>query len=74
MEVKLVSGKSYKAFEAYPPGSPLNMVGRDVLRDKFRKLARAALSEERIEKLIVAVERLEHSSDAAELVPLLVAA
>ena len=25
MEVKLNNGKSYKAFEAYPPGSPLNM-------------------------------------------------
>lgn len=73
MEVKLVSGKSYKAFEAYPPGSPLNMVSRDVLRDKFRKLARAVLSEERIEKLVAAVERLERSSDASELVSLLVA-
>jgi 2-methylcitrate dehydratase PrpD len=73
MEVKLVSGKSYKAFEAYPPGSPLNMVSRDVLRDKFRKVARAVLSEERIEKLIAAVERLERSSDAAELVSSLVA-
>jgi 2-methylcitrate dehydratase PrpD len=73
MEVKLVSGKRYKAFEAYPPGSPLNMVGRDVLRDKFRKLAGAVLPEERIKKLIAAVERLERSSDAAELVSLLVA-
>lgn len=72
MEVKLVSGKSYKAFEAYPPGSPLNMVSRDVLRDKFRKMARAVLPEERIEKLIAAVERLEQFDDAAELVPLLV--
>jgi hypothetical protein len=55
------------------PGSPLNMVGRDVLRDKFRKLAGAVLPEECIEKLIAAVERLERSSDAAELVLLLVA-
>jgi 2-methylcitrate dehydratase PrpD len=74
MEVKLLNGKSYKAFAAYPPGSPLNMVGQDVLRDKFRKLARTVLPEERIEKLIAAVERLDRSSDAAELVPLLVAA
>jgi hypothetical protein len=49
------------------------MVGRDVLRDKFRKLARTVLWEERIEKIIAAVERLERSSDAAELVPLMVA-
>jgi hypothetical protein len=49
------------------------MVGRGVLRDKFRKLARTVLSEETIEKIIAAVERLERSSDAAELVPLMVA-
>jgi 2-methylcitrate dehydratase PrpD len=73
MEVKIISGKSYRAFEGYPPGSPLNMVGLDVLRDKFRKLARAVLSEERIEKLIAAVERLDRSSDASELVSLVVA-
>jgi 2-methylcitrate dehydratase PrpD len=72
MEVKLTNGKSYKAFEAYPPGSPLNMVSRDVLRTKFRKMARAVLAEERIEKLIEAVDRLETYDDAAKLVPLLV--
>src|SRR5215471_3940590 len=33
MEVKLTNGKIYKAFEPYPPGSPHNMVSRDVLRD-----------------------------------------
>ena len=59
MEVKLTNGKSYKAFEPYPPGSPLNMVSRDVLRAKFRKMARAVLTEERIDKLIEAVDRLE---------------
>lgn len=72
MEVKLVSGKSYRAFEPFPPGSPLNMVSRDVLRDKFRKLACAVLPEERTETLIEAVEQLERFDDAAELVPLLV--
>ena len=44
----------------------LNMVGRDVPRDKFRKLARPVLSQERIEQLITAVERLERSNDAAK--------
>jgi len=72
MEVKLTNGKSYQAFEAYPPGSPLNMVSRDVLRAKFRKLAGAVLAEERIERLIEAVDRLERYEDAAKLVPLLV--
>ncbi len=72
MEVKLTNGKTFKAFEAYPPGSPLNMVSRDVLRTKFRKMARAVLAEERIEKLIETVDRLETYDDAAKLVPLLV--
>lgn len=72
MEVKLTNGKTYKAFEPYPPGSPPNMVSRDVLRTKFRKMAGAVLAEERIEKLIEAVDRLETSEDAAELIPLVV--
>jgi 2-methylcitrate dehydratase PrpD len=72
MEVKLTDGRLYKAFEAYPPGSPFNMVGRDVLRAKFRKLARAVLSDERTDKLIDAVDRLENYDNAAELIPLLV--
>jgi hypothetical protein len=33
------------------------MVSRDVLRAKFRKMASAVLAEERIEKLIAAVDR-----------------
>ena len=72
LEVKLTNGNVYKAFEPYPPGSPLNMVGRDVLREKFRKMARAVLSEERIDKLIEAVDRLETYENSAELIPLLV--
>jgi len=48
------------------------MVGRDVLRAKFRKLARAVLTEERIDKVIEAVDRLETHENAAELIPLVV--
>ncbi|HET7393516.1 MAG TPA: hypothetical protein VFK25_06970, partial [Candidatus Binatia bacterium] len=72
MEVKLTNGKTYKAFEPYPPGSPLNMVSRDVLRAKFRKMAGAVLSEDRIDRLIDAVDRLETCNDAGELIPLVV--
>ncbi len=70
--IGLTNGKTYKTFEAYPPGSPLNIVSREVLRSKFRKMARAVLAEERVEKLIEAVERLETYDDAAKLVPPLV--
>jgi 2-methylcitrate dehydratase PrpD len=72
MEVKLRNGETHKAFEPYPPGSPLNMVGRDVLRAKFRKMASAVLPGERIERLIEAVDRLETCEDASEMIPLLV--
>jgi hypothetical protein len=48
------------------------MVGQEVLRAKFRKMARAVLTEERIGKVIEAVDRLEAYEDAAELIPLLV--
>ncbi|MDZ4343823.1 MAG: MmgE/PrpD family protein [Candidatus Binatia bacterium] len=72
MEVKLTEGRTYKAFEPYPPGTPHNMVSRDVLRAKFRKMARTVLTEERIEKLIEAVDCLETYDDAAQLIPLVV--
>ena len=72
MEVKLSNRKTYKAFEPYPPGSPLNMVSRDVLRAKFRKIARAVLPEDRIDRLIDAVDRLETCNDTGELLPLVV--
>lgn len=72
MEVKLTNGKTHKAFEPYPPGSPLNMVSRDVLRAKFRKMARAVLPDERIERLVEAVDRLDGSDDAANLISLLI--
>jgi len=72
MEVKLTNGRSYKAFEAYPPGSPLNMVSREVLREKFRKMARTVLSEQRIDTVIDAVDRLESCDDTAQLLRLVV--
>src|SRR5215471_143055 len=67
MEVKLTGGKSMKAFQQYPPGSPLNPVSRDELRKKFRKLAGTVLSQARIDQIIEKVDRLETSDDASEL-------
>ena len=48
------------------------MVSRDVLRAKFRKMARAVLPEDRIDRLIDAVDRLETCNDTGELLPLVV--
>jgi 2-methylcitrate dehydratase PrpD len=73
MEVKLVGGKTLKAFQQYPPGSPLNPVSREELRNKFRKLARTVLTDDRIEKVIETVEGMDKLDDVSKLVPLLVA-
>jgi hypothetical protein len=43
-----------------------------VLRAKFRKMARAVLTEKRIDQLIESVDRLENYGDVAELIPLIV--
>ena len=72
MEIKLVDGRSVKAFQEYPPGSPLNPVSRDELRKKFKKLAGAVMPENRIEEIIAMVERIDQVDDAAKLVPLLI--
>lgn len=72
MEVKLAGGRILNAFEPYPPGSPNNMVSREVLRAKFRKMARAVLTDERIDRLIDAVDRIETCEDTARLLPLAV--
>jgi len=61
-----------KAFQQYPPGSPLNPVSRDELRKKFRKLAGAVLPASQIDQIIESVDRLESSDDAADLTRLLV--
>jgi 2-methylcitrate dehydratase PrpD len=72
MEIELADGKSVKGFQPYPPGSPLNPVSREELRKKFKKLASAVLPENRIDRLIAAVERIEQMDDAATLIPLVV--
>ncbi len=72
MEVKFVGGKIIKAFQQYPPGSPLNPVSREELRKKFRRLARAVLSDNEIEEVIETVDRLESLDNAAKLARLLV--
>ena len=72
MEVKLAGGKSIKAFQQYPPGSPLNPVSPDELRKKFRKLAGVVLPASQIDRVIERVDRLESSDDASELTRLLV--
>jgi 2-methylcitrate dehydratase PrpD len=72
MEVKLAGGRSFKAFQQYPPGSPLNPISREDLRKKFTKLAGAVLPDQRIEQVIDTVNRLEALENPASLVSLLV--
>ncbi|HEY7165034.1 MAG TPA: MmgE/PrpD family protein [Candidatus Binatia bacterium] len=72
MEVKLAGGRSFKAFQQYPPGSPLNPISREDLRKKFTKLAGAVLPDQRIEQVIDTVNRLEALENPTSLVSLLV--
>jgi 2-methylcitrate dehydratase PrpD len=60
-----------EAFQQYPTGSPGNPIPVEVLYEKFRNFARRALPEQRIERIIQTVERLEELSDIRELVSLL---
>ena len=71
MEVKLAGGKSFKAFQQYPPGSPLNPISREDLRKKFSKLAGSVLPPAGIQEIIETVDRLERLENPASLVPLL---
>jgi 2-methylcitrate dehydratase PrpD len=72
MEVKLVNGKVLKAFQQYPPGSPLNPISREELRKKFSKLAGAVLPDSRIDQIIETVDKLETLDDCSKLPPMLV--
>jgi 2-methylcitrate dehydratase PrpD len=72
MEVKLVNGKVLKAFQQYPPGSPLNPISREELRKKFSKLAGAVLPDRRIDQIIETVDKLETLDDCSKLPPMLV--
>ena len=72
MALKLIDGRTVQTYQEYPRGCPLNPVTRDELRQKFRKLAGAVLTNDRIEKIIEKVDHLEKLNDASELIPLLV--
>ena len=72
MEVKLKNGETLKAFQQYPPGSPLNPISREELRKKFSKLAGAVLPDNRIDQIIETVDKLESFDDCSKLQPMLV--
>jgi 2-methylcitrate dehydratase PrpD len=69
--VKLTDGKTIKAFQQYPPGSPLNPVSREELRKKFKKLASTVLPPNRIDEIVQTVEKFETLDDASKLVTVL---
>ncbi|HXG50034.1 MAG TPA: MmgE/PrpD family protein [candidate division Zixibacteria bacterium] len=72
MEVKLAGGKTLKAFQQYPPGSPFNPMSREELRKKFRRLAGAVLPGTKVDAIVETVDRLETLERASDLLPLLV--
>ena len=72
MEVDLANGSTVVKRQEYPRGCPLNPVTTQTLRDKFRSLAGQVLPADRVEEIITRVEHLEDTTDASDLVPLLV--
>jgi 2-methylcitrate dehydratase PrpD len=72
MAIKLIDGRTVQTYQEYPRGCPLNPVTGDELRQKFKKLAGAVLTNDRVEEIIEKVDRLEKLKDASELIPLLV--
>ena len=72
MEVDLANGSTVAKRQDYPRGCPRNPVTKEVLQDKFRRLAGEVLPGDRLDQIIARVEHLEETADASDLVPLLV--
>ena len=71
IKVTLTDGRVFEAEEEYQKGNPKKPLTPVESNDKFRRLASSAFSENRIEKLITTVRRVEELADAKELISLM---
>jgi 2-methylcitrate dehydratase PrpD len=71
VEVTTTKGRTYTEEIKYSKGTPNNPFTLEELKDKFRTLASSLSREERIEKIIDTVERLEELADISHLTGLL---
>jgi len=72
LKVTLTDGRVFEKEEEYQKGNPKKPLSPAESRDKFRRLALSVFSQNRIEKLISAVKRVEDLEDARELTSLLI--
>jgi len=69
--IDLNDGRSFTEKQYYPTGDPNNPIPPEGLKDKFRGLAKGAIDDDKIEKVIALMDRLEEVEDISDLVSLL---
>ena len=72
LKVTLTNGRVFEKEEEYQKGNPRKPLSPAESSEKFRRLASSAFTQNRIEKLISAVRRVEELEDARELTSLLI--
>lgn len=72
IEIQTKDGETYKGESYYAKGSRKNRFTEEEVRKKFRSLALPKLDEQKVEKIILAVENLESAKDISELSGLLI--
>ena len=71
VEVKMNDGRMFQETVKYSKGTPKNPFTTQELKDKFRTLASALFSEQRISAIMETVESLERVNDISDLTALL---
>jgi 2-methylcitrate dehydratase PrpD len=74
MSIELSDGREVRGSLAAPKGSYKNPLTPGELQDKFYRLGRTVLDEERLDSIAASVERIEKSQDVAALSKLMTAA
>lgn len=69
--LKTKNGQNYEATTLYPPGHHRNRLTDEQMQQKFSKLARQVLNQERMEAVIATVDRLDRLKSLSQLMVLL---
>lgn len=69
--VKMKDGTLYRGFSEAPKGDPANPISFDEIEEKFRNIARLAISEKNMELVVELIKNFERLSDLEEIVALI---
>lgn len=69
--VKMKDGTLYRGFSEAPKGDPANPISFDEIEEKFRNIARLAISEKNMELVVELIKNFERLSDLEEIVKLI---